>query len=457
MLGALSLALLLFAGWLVINRPSTATLPDGTTFELSYLNVALTNEVVHGTFPGRVLESWIPATGWKVGKYYLMRPQRLSLHNQGRSDLLVAAIKLRPGSPRVKNLLLPLPHQPLRFQIIGDDGYGYVEGFASFQVYDDGVFAHIATPRFPRNSAKLQFRLEERHPEAPTGWREIATLSARNPKPTLPESWPIGANQRIRFGDGIEMELGELTISTNAPDSQQPWVNGAMLPVRFSVGGKLAINWGLHSASIRDALGNLEATSLSSYWSNGWVWHPIERPLSPHVPWRFDAQVARTKDFPETNLFTFTMPGLNSVSTNFGGVAVSINLGRLDELTMELTERPANQRLSLVAARLPEALRFDQAGQVSSQHRFSKALGMLSYVIFDDPDRSNSTIGVWPHSKNARETERERDVTKGDQSTQLTNRWTHSVEAIIAIHPNYPVQFTLQPKLDSPPPTNPER
>ncbi len=452
-LGAFSLALLLFVGWMAIHRPITTSLPDGTTFELNYLNVALTNEVVHGTFLGRVLESWIPATGWSVGKYPLVRPQRLTLHNQGRSDLLVAVIKLRPGSPRVKNLLLPLPHQPMHFQIIGDDGYGYVNGYARFEVYSDGLFAHVVTPNFPRDSAKLRFRLEERHPEAPTGWREIATVIAPNPKPAKTEAWTVDQGRRIRLADGIEMELGELTISTNTPYPQEPWVNSAMLPVRFWKDGQTATNWGLHSASIRDALGNHESTTLSSYWSNGWVWHPIERPLSPHVPWRFDAQVARTKDFPETNLFTFAMMnGVNPLSTNLGGVAVSVSLGRLDKLTIELTERPADQCLSLVAARLPSWLMFGRVGHAFSQHHFSTTIGMPSVVIFVETFRSNRTIGVWPHS----ESELEPDSTVPFEPWVTTNLWPDSVEAIIAIHPNYPVQFTLQPRLDSAQPGSPD-
>lgn len=457
MLGAMSLALLLFIGWLAFNRPITSTLPDGTTFELSYLNIALTNEVVHGTILGRVLERWIPANGWSVGKYPLVRPQRLTLHNRGRSDLLVAAIKLRPGSPRLKNLLLPLPHQPMRFQIIGDDGYGYANDYASFQVYPDGVFAHVVAPNFPRDSAQLRLRLEERHPEAPTGWREIAMLSAPNPKPGKAEAWTVDQGRRIRLADGIEMELGELTIFTNTPYPREPWVNSAMLPVRFSVDGRLAINWGLHSASISDALGNHESSALSSYWSNGWVWHPIERPLSPHVPWRFDAQVARTTGFPETNLFTVAMmDGVNSLSTNLGGVAVSVTLGRHDQLTIELMERPADQRLDLIAARLPDWLMFGQDGHAFSQHRFSKSLGMRSIIVHDETYRSRSTIGVWPDSGNALETGLERDLTKNYPAKHHIDLRPSSIEVAIAIHSNYPVQFTLQPKLDSAPPANPK-
>ena len=427
-LGATFLALLLFVGWIAVNRPPTASMAGGTTFEIAYLEVAPTNIVVRGTFLGRVAERWIPANGWKFGKYEVRRPQRLTFQNHGRSELLVAAIKLRPGSPREKQLLLPSADEPLRFQIVGDDGFGYGEGYAEFRTFPDGVFAHVVTPRFPRDSAMLRFRLEERHSEEPTGWREIATLTAPNPKPTTPQTWSIEPSQRIRLGDDLVVELGELTISTNVPDPKQPRANLALLPVRFSIGGKPAINWRLHSASIHDALGNHLATDFSSYWSNGWVWHPIERPLSPHVPWRFDAHVARFADFPETNLYTFRLNAVKSVLTNFDGVATAISFGGLDVLKVELTNQPPDRRLSLVSAKLLNGTTFDPSVGEFSQHRISKSLMGPGLIIYSKTN-PNPPISF--------------------------SAWPHSVVATIAIHRNYPVQFTIQPTFQAAPPAGP--
>ena len=429
-LGAIFLALLIFFGWIAVNRPATASLPDGTTFEIAYLDVAPTNVVVRGTFLGQVAERWIPAGGWKFGKYQVRRPQRLTFQNQGRSDLLVVAIKLRPGSPREKNLLLPSRDLSLRFQIIGDDGFGYVEGYAEFRTFPDGVFAHVVTSRFPRDSAMLRFRLEERHPEEPTGWGEIATLTAPNPKPTTAEAWPVDYGRRINLADGIVMELGEPTISTNVPDPRQPWASRALLPVRFSVGGKLAINWRLHSGSIHDALGNHLATDFSSYWSNGWVWHPIERPLNPHVPWRFDAHVARFGDFPETNLFTFVVNSARSLSTNCNGVATTVSFPGNDVVMVDLPERSSEHRLSLVWARMINGEELDFTSSAYNQHHFRASLPATrgGMIILDGTNNPPSTI---------------------------LSGGPHSVEAAIAIHRNYPVQFTIQPTFQASPAASP--
>jgi hypothetical protein len=49
------------------------------------------------------------------------------------------------------------------------------------------------------------------------------------------------------------------------------------------------------------------------------------------------------------------------------------------------------------------------------------------------------------------------DSTEHFQAIQTYNHGPRSIEAIIAIHPNYPVQFTLQPRLNSAPPANPDQ
>ena len=428
-LGAIFLALILFVSWIAFNRPATASMSDGTTFEIAYLDVAPTNVVVRGTFLGQVAERWIPAGGWKFGKYQVRRPQRLTFQNQGRSDLLVVAIKLRPGSPREKNLLLPSRDLSLRFQIIGDDGFGYVEGYAEFRTFPDGVFAHVVTPRFPRDSAMLRFRLEERHPEEPTGWREIATLTASNPKPTTPQALSVEPSRRIRLANDLEIELGQLTISTNAPDPKQLWVNSAMLPVRFWVGGRLENKWGLQSGTIHDALGNIDAATFNSFSSNGWVWHPIERPLNPHVPWRFDAHVARFGDFPETNLFTYVLNHGRSLSTNCNGVATTVSFAGQDLLTVDLPERSPAFRLSVISARHLNGNELDREHSAMNQHHFRASFPARGGMIVLDGTNDASAFYSGPHS----------------------------VEVTFAVHPNYPIQFTIQPILKSGAPAGPLR
>lgn len=448
MLGAFLLALLLFVGWLTFNRPITASLPDGTTFELSYLRVAPTNEVVRGTFLGRAMEGWIPPNGWKVWKFEVKRPQRLTFHNQGRSDLLVAAIKLRPGSPREKSLLLPLPNRPLRFQIIGDDGFGYVEGFTHFESYPDGIFAHIVTPRFPRDSVRLRFRLEERDAETPSGWRELVTMTVANPQRATAEAWPVDQGGRISLGDGLELELGELTISTNASFVEPPWVHRARLPVRFWVGGRVETNWSLRSASIRDALGNHETTHLNPQSGDGWVWHSIERPLGLQVPWRFEAQVARTTNFPETNLFTFEVNYGKPFSTNCAGVRTSLSFSGVDLLSVKLTDRPAHARLSVISAqwRITGAEMVRENG-AHDQHHFK--LSPPKPGRHEPVNLTGLPATTVPPSGSF--------VVLGERNAaDLPVKFgPHAVKVTVAIHPNYSVQFTIQPRLDSGPPATP--
>lgn len=422
-LGAFSLVLLLFAGGLALHRPVTASLPDGTTFELVSLDVAPTNVVVRATFLGRVAERWIPANGWKVGKFEMQRPQRLTFHHRGLSDLLVAAIKLQPGSPREQDLLLPASDRPLRVQIIGDDGYGYVDDYAIFRKHADGVFAHVVTPRFPRDSAHLRFRLEEHHSDSVTGWRELVTLRVANPKPASPQPWSVEPSQRISLGDDLELETGTLTISTNAARRADLWVNQAGLAARFRFRGQRDGNWSLQDAVIRDALGNVDATGLHASPSDDWYWYAIERPLDPQVPWRFETHVARVSGFPETNLFNIKVRFGDSLSTNLGGVAALLRFTGADVFEVQLTERPRDRRLNLVSVRLADGKSFGPEVNASNQHRFSKSLI---------------------------------DAATNAPAAQRAGA-PHEVEATIAIHPNYPVQFTLQPEFDAVMPTSSPR
>jgi hypothetical protein len=425
MVAATLLALLLLLGWAAYNRPVTTSLADGTTFELASVNVALTNTLVRGTFLGRLAEKWIPANGWRVGNYQVYRPQRLVLHNKNRSDLLVAAIKLRPGSPRVKNLLNPLPHRPLRFQIIGDDGYGYVEGYANFRVYPDGIFAHVVTPSFPRESQKLRFRLEELH--GPEGWQELATLITPNPKPAAREEWPVTPGQRLRISDDLEMELGELRLHLTNSVPNSVWVNPSTMRVRFWSGGQIDTNWCLQfPTELQDDVGNLDMLGLLPVHTNGWMEHGIPRSLSPRAVWRFKSQVARLNGFPVTNLFTFQLNRGESFTTNWIGLPVAVSFSGLDEvLAVRLTEKPPNHRLSLVSARTPGGKELVIPANSSNQHQFSGALVAPAIAALTGHYEMVPTP---------------------------TRGWPHAVEVTIAIHRNYPVQFTIQPKLVSIPP-----
>jgi hypothetical protein len=184
------------------------------------------------------------------------------------------------------------------------------------------------------------------------------------------------------------------------------WEHTAEFPVRFTRAGQVMTNWGFLSDSrIADATGNKQAFSAIKSLTNGSISYRLWRPIDPLHPWRFDVHAGRDSEFPETNLFRFTIPWrmVGTHATNFAGVPVNISYVNTRMLAVGLPTQPKGLRVSFVSA------------------------------IADDGATANEYSGSWSQHRFWR---------------SLSERKTSNIHATVAIHPNYPLSFTLQPRYE---------
>jgi hypothetical protein len=205
------------------------------------------------------------------------------------------------------------------------------------------------------------------------------------------------------------MEVGEIVVRSEPPNPTDIWEHTAELPVRFTSDGQVLTNWGILYGPMQDATGNAELFTFGStvLLRNDWNVYRMFRELDPMHPWRFEVNVALTANFPETNLFTFDAPSTRrpTFTTNFAGVPVTIGYIRDRSFLVELPGRPPDLRLTLIEAIDNNGNQIGSSGSWN-QHRFAR-----------------------PFARRVGQRE-----------------W--NVRATIAIHPNYPVNFTLQPRYE---------
>ena len=129
------------------------------------------------------------------------------------------------------------------------------------------------------------------------------------------------------------------------------------------------------------------------------------RLLDPTKAWRFHVNVALDSDYPATNLFSFSIPRTltGTIQTNLGGFEVHIGYNSADWLNVELVGKQAETRLTFVKAVDDKGNDLDNWSGSWGQHSFLKSL-----------KSSNPS----------------------------------PVHATVAIHPNYPVEFTLRPRYE---------
>ena len=306
---------------------------------------------------------------------------------------------MSPPFPRKFRLLIP-----------GDDDFAFVREFDGFNQLADGLFAYIGPSSFPRDSRLLRFRLEERGRSESHDWREVATFVVKNPKAARIESWKTERHPRLKLADSFEVEVGELIVRHERIHPTDIWEYMGLLPVRVFENGQMRTNWGIHNGPIRDASGNFDQFTFSKVITNDWMVYRMFRLLDPTKAWRFQVNVALDSDFPATNLFSFTIPrpSIGPIQTNLGGFQVHIGSSRIgsfnaDWLNVELASKQPETRLTFVKAVDDAGNDLDNWSGSWGQHSFSKSL-------------KSSIPG--------------------------------QVHVTLAIHPNYPVGFTLMPRYE---------
>jgi hypothetical protein len=388
----------------------TRTLSDGSRLTLSGVRVGRTNVYFHGSLLSKSLGRFAPSNGWSLGVVKIVPPTKVMVNAWSGSNVLSARLELFPATGRADDFLKQPFYRKYRLLVIGEDGFSYVHEFHQpyeFKQHDDGIFAYLHAATWPRTSRRLRIQLDERLTASSRDFREVAAFTIKNPRPVEAERWPASQLFRTNLPGNVDVEIGELAVRTEAPNPRDIWEHTAELPVRFTSKGQVLTNWGIHYGPMQDATGNPESFSGMKFVTNGCTVYHMFRVLDPKHPWRFDVNLALDSNYPETSLFTFDAPWpmTGKISTNFAGIAVSICYVNRDMLAVELPSAPADLRVSLVRAADDKGNNLAQHAGSWSQHRFWKLLS------FGSEKRVN-------------------------------------VRATIAIHPNYPASFILQPRYD---------
>jgi hypothetical protein len=389
---------------------STRTLSDGSRLTLSGVRIGQTNVYTHGTFLSKTIGRFAPSNGISIAGYKLQQPSKVTRHgwfNPAQNvEVLTAQLQLLPGSARADDLLDPPFYRKFRLLIYGDDGFTYVREFEGFKEYDYGIFQYINAPTFPRTSSRLHFRLEERDNGHTRSFRELATFTVKNPRRAKVENWTVDKAPRITLAAGLELEVRELIVRTEPIHPDDIWDHITELVFRVMRRGQMLSNWDLHDTRIRDASGNIDWFLGNVRITNDWAVCTSARVLDPSVPWRFDANFALDSDFPETNLYSFAITWPTGTNwTEFSGLPVSISFVNSAVLAVQIPSKPPHLRLTFVSAFDDEGRNINEGSGSWSQHSFWKLLKV----------RSNKQM---------------------------------IINATIAIQPNHPASFTLQPRYD---------
>ncbi len=393
---------------------SRQVLRDGTVLVLSDLQVGRSNVYWHGTKISKALGRLAPSNGVTVAGFKLQRPQRYMMPAPEGAELLTAELWLGPGSPREKAFTSPPFYRKHRLLISGDDnqGFTFVKEMSYFTHQPDGIFIFIWAQSYPRDSRHLTFRLEERERNDTRDWREVATFVMKNPKPARVEPWKPERSPRIKLGDGLEAEIGELEVRPKPISPNDIWEHVALLPVRVSNRGQVVTNWGIQGGQFRDASGNYDSFTFGSLKiiTNDWTIYRMHRQLDPAKVWKFRVGFARDADFPATNVFSFrvTWPLSGPIQTNFGGWPVLIDFVNTDMLSVRLTNEPPQTRLTFIKA-------VDDSGADLAEHTGSWG-----------------QHGFWKMLK----------LQRAGSPTPVR------VHATVAIHENYEAEFMLQPRYE---------
>jgi hypothetical protein len=403
-MGVLMCALVAVVVWR--DDSHTRTLADGSRLVLSGVRVGKTNVYTHGTFLSKVVGRFFQS-GLKLAGHTISPPSTVEVRSPENADILSAQFQLYTAPARRGDFVTPPFYRKFRLLITGDDGFAYVHEFMGsyeFRDYQNGTFAYLNAQAWPRTSRLLRISLEERSSPNRRDFRELATFVVKNPK-RVPEGWQVTFPFRTNLPGNVEVEMGELGVRAE-PHPSDIWESSVELAIRFTSGGQVMTNWGIQSGRIWDSSGNFDWFAAVKTITNGWVIYQSHRVLDPALPWRFEVSFARDSDFPETNLLTFDMgwPIWSPSSPSYAGLPVNVSFVNGTMLAVELPGKPRDLRLTFVGARDDQGKDIYEGSGSWNQHGFWRSLRLNSEVV--------------------------------------------NVHATVAIHPDYPASFILQPRYE---------
>lgn len=416
-------------------------LSDGTQPTLSGPKIGRTNTYFHGTFLSRTFAAWIPSKGISLGPVKLVKPLAVTCTSYSDIEILSAQIRisggtnlgaiLRRGTEADGNNITF--YRKRRLVLSGDDGFSFINNLPVIGHFPDGDFWHFQAEVFPRASKLLRLRLEERENVDSHDWKTCFSLEFPNPKPSVLQKWkPTDASAtRVTLTEVLEAQIGGIEIRRGTEFPKDIWENTVVIPVRITRGGELLTNWGMSDITLTDASGNRAGFSGVRILTNGWLEYRglyTSTLLNPHLPWQLKANIAQHYNFPATEMHFITIPAVlgTTVLTNLAGLPVRINFGNVPPgvgvggsgfvlaypqmMQVELPAKPPDWRLSSLEVKDDQGKRvlgYSWGGE--GKHLLWK-YGTTRYGVGGSPP--------------------------------------NELHITIAIHPNYPHEFILQPHLE---------
>lgn len=325
-MGAVALLLLAIGLILRLTRPeeqSSFKLPDGSTITLVGVSEG-TNTLTHGSVLERLLGDHLPRQGLNLLGRKLRRPRELSPNLlPGTQAPLIAWFEFTGWS----NSWQTFYTERRRWKILARSATG-----REFE-NQAGTPASMATntilwsqplEAFPRSEKEFQLRMQLWL--EPGGQTPVVEFRIPNPAPVTPRS--LRANplpQTNQLGDVA------LILSRVRPESGSP-SEGARLDFQLLPPAGKSQDWTLIEATIEDEEGNRRGMKANAFGDNPYA--DMNRSLGAGKPWKITATLARTKNFPATELATLNFGSTNLLSiTNASGEKFSC---RFDGQTLEV-------------------------------------------------------------------------------------------------------------------------
>ena len=402
----LSVCCVLLAITWLSNGTQSHRLDDGSILVLNRVEYASTNEFSHGKQWEKLLGDLIPTNGIQIAKVKVERPtkERFSMTGQ---PWLIAEFKVIPRS-RYDTPLLARPnfYRQFRCVVSGEVGMEFVEEFwpNGFKNYRDGHFGYILSSRFPRDSKRLNFRIEQQK-EQGGSWRTIANFRIKNPSHPANLPWKAEPAPITKVANGMEFVLGPVTMELRPFSDKDIWNHRFDIPFQVRANGVTLTNWSTAHIEADDSSGNWGINSMPRGFTNGWSLVSGWRGLDPRFVWRLQVDFAPAWQFGPESLFQFSVPVslATPILTNAGDIPLKISWVNQHMLSVQMLTNREDLRLLFVAAN-------DGAGR-----------------DMDDFSGSWGQAGFW-HSL------------KFDGTNQ-------AFEATVAIVPDVKVTFYVQPKL----------
>ena len=288
-------------------------------------------------------------------------------------------------------------YRQFRCVVSGEVGIEFVEEFwpNGFKYYRDGYFGYILSSRFPRDSKRLNFRIEQQK-EQGGSWRTIANFRIKNPAHDAKLPWKAEPAPITKVADGMEFVLGQVTMEPRPFSDKDIWNHRFDIPFQVRANGLTLTNCSTAQIEADDSSGNWGINSMPRGFTNGWSLVSGWRGLDRRFVWRLRVDFAPVSQFRPESLFQFSVPVALAIPilTNAADIPLKISWVNQHMLSVEMLTNREDLRLLFVAAKDSAARNLDDVSGSWGQTRFWRS------VKFDGTNQSvEATVAVVPNAK----------------------------------------------------------